>query len=245
MATALSSLGDRLAGPVLFGAVLTACWIYLVNGAGTGMNVAAMSTWQFPPPLDRPAHTIHWTIAHAATMVLMWWIMMVAMMLPGVGRQAAASGRWPGGLRFCLGYTTAWLPFSVAATAVQAILERMGFVDGMTMWSASSGLSSLLLAGVGLYQMSDAKARALARCRATTDTNGSAASGLRNAVSCMISSAPLMSLLFVGGVMNIYWIVTLSAVNLAERNLGSSRLFSKGVGVACILAALWVARVSA
>ena len=127
---------------------------------------------------------------------------------------------------------------TAASAATQAALEQAGLIDGMTMWSTNAAFSSLLLAGVGLYQISEMKARALARCRAETGLREPGVSGFHHAARCMTSSVPLMSLLFVGGVMNLYWIVALSAINLTERSLTSPRLFSKVVGIACILAAL-------
>ena len=236
---ALSRFGDRLARPVLFGSVVAASWVFVIQSAGTGMSVAAMPTWQVPPPLDRPVRAAHWDVAHATAMILMWWIMM----LPGVAataRQHAIDGiRLSDGLRFCLGYATGWLAFSFSASAMQAILERTGRVDGMKRWSASADFSSLLLAAVGLYQISGAKTRNLARCRANTGSEASATDGLRHALHCLTNSAPLMSLLFVGGIMNI---VGLSAANLLERKLARPRLFSKGGGVACIATALMIAR---
>ena len=62
--------------------LLTAlAWLALLQGAGTGMSAAAMTTWQFPPPRVTPSIGA-WNAAYWLTMLAMWWVMMVAMMVP-------------------------------------------------------------------------------------------------------------------------------------------------------------------
>ena len=56
-------------------------WWWLLNGAGTGMSVMAMTTWSFPPPV-RATFVEDWSPGYAVLMFLMWWIMMIAMMTP-------------------------------------------------------------------------------------------------------------------------------------------------------------------
>ena len=58
-------------------------WAYILAGAGTGMNVWAMTTSQLPPPLDLPHMMANWSMSYALAMIGMWWSMMLAMMLPG------------------------------------------------------------------------------------------------------------------------------------------------------------------
>ena len=62
-------------------------WYYLLTGAGTGMSVAAMSTWQFPPPVY-PGDADYWPMAYWGLMLAMGWVMMIAMMLPSAAERA-------------------------------------------------------------------------------------------------------------------------------------------------------------
>ena len=58
------------------------CWFYLLAGIGTGMNTAAMITWQFPPPALMSNPAAPWGPTYWSAMALMWWVMMIAMMVP-------------------------------------------------------------------------------------------------------------------------------------------------------------------
>src|SRR2546430_9116953 len=88
-------------------------WAFLMRGAGMPDAMVAMS-----PPL--------------AALALMWWLMMVAMMLPSAApaillyarvremriRDAAIARTW----LFLAGYLAVWLLFSIAAAVAQKIL---------------------------------------------------------------------------------------------------------------------------
>jgi predicted metal-binding membrane protein len=57
-------------------------WWYILAGAGTGMSTLAMTTWEFPPHIPSMNYSNDWTLSYAVTMLVMWWVMMVAMMIP-------------------------------------------------------------------------------------------------------------------------------------------------------------------
>ena len=59
-------------------------WFWIISGAGTGMSTPAMTTWKFPPPRPTVAMTGDWSPNYWLTMFLMWWVMMIAMMVPSV-----------------------------------------------------------------------------------------------------------------------------------------------------------------
>ncbi len=56
-------------------------WLFLLVGAGTGMDPVAMSGW-LPPPRLPPALSGDWTPLYWLAAFCMWVVMMVAMMLP-------------------------------------------------------------------------------------------------------------------------------------------------------------------
>ena len=164
---------DRLWVLACLAIICLLSWYYLLTGAGTGMSTLAMTTWEFPPPARGSGTGGHWSVQYTAVMLVMWWVMMVAMMIPSatpvillyarVYRHNHDAGGPAPTLAFLAGYLLAWLAFSVVATALQWGLERLGLVHGMLMWSTSHTLSAVLLIGAGLYQLSSVKQACLAR----------------------------------------------------------------------------------
>jgi predicted metal-binding membrane protein len=224
------------------------------------MSIDAMSTWRFPPPMNRPGMAGPWSLVWWLVMLAMWWVMMVAMMLPSatpmillvaqVSRRARTSGK--SGLSVGLlttGYCLAWLGFSLAATSVQFVLERAGLVHGMLMWSLNPYLSAGLLAAAGLYQLTPLKQACLSNCRSPVSflverrRSGAAGAlelGLTHGLYCVGCCWLLMALLFVGGIMNLVWIAGLAFIVLLEKLAPNPRPVSIGLGVMCLAAAAYI-----
>ncbi len=239
---------------VVFATVL-GCWIYLINGAGTGMNIWDMTTVKFPPPMNFEARSGPWDIGYVFSMVIMWWVMMVAMMVPGLMSHIATGHR--SGLAttptqisllcYFLGYVLVWLPFSLAATLVQFMLEWNGLTHGFLMWSLDVRFSIFMLVAVGLYQLSPLKQLLLLRCHQDHPTTGHGREALANGIQgawhsgwqsgwhCVANSWPLMLLLYVGGIMNLVWIIALAVINLIERKVFYPRIVANFIGGICFL----------
>lgn len=222
-------------------AVLTGlAWIWVLVGSGTGMSTLAMTTWQFPPP--RPAMMMQgdWSPAYWLTMLAMWWVMMIAMMVPSaaptillyarVVRHGQARGQSESALvptaDFAAGYLVAWLGFSALATALQFALERSGLLDGMLMWSTDRRLTAALLIAAGLYQLSPLKTACLAQCRSPAEflarhwrpgRGGAFRLGVLHGAYCLGCCWALMLLLFAAGIMNLVWIAGLAVLVLLEK----------------------------
>jgi predicted metal-binding membrane protein len=249
---------------VVIGGLVLVCgfaWVFVLAGAGTGMSIAAMSTWQFPPPMVQPAMAGAWTAIYALAMLAMWWVMMVAMMLPSAApvmllhartvRHGQRRGRMPAGpvptVWFLAGYLLVWLGFALAAVALQWALERIGALSGAQFWSQSRWLSAGVLALAALYQISPLKRMCVAHCRAPAEylaahwrpgASGALRMGIGHGVFCVGCCWALMALLFVGGVMNVVWIAALTGIVLAEK------LLPAGVAVGRVTAgvlAVWAA----
>ena len=148
-----------------------------------------------------------------------------------------------------LGYLTAWAGFSVLATLAQWALLELRLVTPM-MDSASAALSGLLLAGAGLYQFTALKQVCLTGCRspigALMAASGASARsaflmGLRQGSYCVGCCGLLMALLFVLGVMNLWWVVVLTLVVLVEKLMREPRWFVRLVGAALLVWAAMVA----
>src|SRR6202047_2497327 len=77
---------DRMILVAALVGVIAIAWIWIVIGAGTGMSTVGMTRRSGMPGMTgmmmEPAA---WTLAYAAVMFAMWWVMMAAMMLRGAG----------------------------------------------------------------------------------------------------------------------------------------------------------------
>lgn len=186
----------------------------------------------------------------------MWWTMMVAMMSPSAapavllyGRVVRhAGGRSDGSAlaptgAFAAGYFLAWLTFAVAATVAQWALEQSGLVASAMMGSRDRWLSAGLLFAAGLYQLSPLQAACLSHCRSPAQfftrhwrpgAFGAVRLGVLHGAYCVGCCWALMTLLFVGGVMNLAWIAVLSALVLAEKAAPGGPWIGRAAGVALI-----------
>src|SRR6516225_11889112 len=104
--------------------VLAGIWIVL--GAGTGMNAVAMTQMAGMPDMDMMMERAVWTPGYAGLIFAMWWVMVVAMMLPSaapmlllfarVNRAQKARDRpYVATGVFAAGYLAAWGGFSALA----------------------------------------------------------------------------------------------------------------------------------
>ena len=233
-------------------------WCYLLAGAGTGMSVFAMTTFSFPPPIPAFTAAAAWTPGYALIMLGMWFVMMIAMMLPGIligllarpdrqpsGYLDAACARqlgFSGSMRYLSGYLIAWLGFSLAATALQFGLERAGLLHGMLMWSMSVLLSAGLLIAAGLYQFTGWKTASVAKCcgqSAPFSSEYASASGMAGLIHggwCVRRCVMLMLVLFAGGAMNLVWIIGLMVLPTVERFDGRNGSVRRWIGVLLLAA---------
>jgi predicted metal-binding membrane protein len=195
-----------------------------------------------------------WSGAEFAFMFLMWAVMMVAMMLPSatpmvlhyarVGRAADLDAKLFGPTGwFAAGYLLVWFGFAFAATGAQWALERAALLTPMA--STSNVVGGILLIMAGLYQWSPLKDICLAHCQAPLlfiqscggfrrNVLGALEIGILHGVYCVGCCWVLMTLLFVGGVMNVLWIAAIATLVLVEKTVGG-HLVSRAVGAALIV----------
>ena len=192
-----------------------------------------------------------WTWGYGLAMFAMWAVMMAAMMVPSAAPAIflfAALRRHAGRpadlavALFTLGYVLAWTAFSVAATLAQWALATGGLL-GEAMASADARLVGLLFVAAGLYQFSASKAACLAQCREPTrfiverrrdGPLGPLAMGLEHGTYCIGCCGALMALLFAFGVMNLAWVLALSAFVVAEKLFPAGRAIARAGGIAMI-----------
>lgn len=217
-------------------------WAWIASGAGMGMAAHGMAGH---------AMAMDWTASRVALTLAMWWVMMIAMMIPAAapvvllyGRAALAHDIEPRSGPFVLGYLLAWLGFSILAVALQAALERSGLLASMEMAVTSRWLAGGALVAAGAYQLSPAKEACLAHCRNPADflwrhfrpgAAGAMRMGLIHGAYCVGCCWMLMVLLFVVGVMNLAWIALLTLMVAGEKLLPRGPLLARIGGALLIL----------
>jgi predicted metal-binding membrane protein len=230
-------------------------WLFLLAGAGTGMDPVAMSGWRMPFQL--PAQSSEWTALYWVDAFCMWVVMMVAMMLPSASptlllyarvvrhaeRQGGPSRAAASIAAFASAYLGLWILFSLLAVAAQWALERLGAMSAMMSLRATA-LSGAVLIAAGLYQLTPFKTACLRHCRGPAQfiaahwrsgLGGAWRMGFSHGVYCLGCCAALMLLLFVGGVMNLLWIAGLTLL------LAIEKLAPFGARAAKAIAALLIA----
>jgi predicted metal-binding membrane protein len=195
-----------------------------------------------------------WLPSDFLMMFLMWAIMMVAMMLPTALRAIliyagiAARGRQDESpitpiYLFSGGYIAIWTLFSVAATLMQWSLQSAALLSPM-MVSSSVELGAALLITAGIYQFTPLKDACLKHCQspimylAANYKKGNAKAfqlGLKHGSYCLGCCWVLMGLLFLGGVMNLLWILAITLFVLAEKLLPPALHGTRLSGVTMIL----------
>jgi len=243
---------DRLILLTALFAVTAIAWIWVVIGAGTGMSTIGMTRRSGMPDVRgmimEPAV---WTPAYAGLMFAMWWVMMVAMMLPSatpmlllfarINRKERAKDQpyVPTGF-FAAGYLVAWGGFSIVAAALQWLFEQLGLLSPM-MVATSYWLGGAILVLAGLWQLSPIKGVCLRHCRSPLGflvqswrpgRLGAFRMGLEHGAYCLGCCWFLMGLLFFGGIMNLFWIAGLAVYVLLEKTIPFGHWLGRVVGIA-------------
>ena len=221
---------ERLIAACGIAILIALSWGFLIAGAGmdSSMDMAAMQ-----PPFG--------------AMVLMWWLMMVAMMLPSAAPAILLYGRvrWMRGEDpavaptwiFMSAYLGIWLLFSLVAALAQLLFA------GPAIAIRDPDVASGLLILAGLYQLSPLKGACLRQCRSpaqfisrhwTPGVSGALRLGMLHGAYCVGCCWILMALLFVGGVMNFVWIAALTALVGIEKLAPGGRIFGLVAGAALI-----------
>lgn len=213
------------------GLVVLLSWFYILAGAGMNMDMAG----------GMAMGPVAWTPGYALLMLAMWWVMMVAMMLPSaapmillfatINRKQRSKGQpFTETVVFAAGYLLAWGGFSVVAVAMQWGLSKVGLLSP-AMATTSATLGGILLLTAGVWQMTPLKHACLRHCRSPMHfvlhswrqgRLGAVAMGLEHGGFCLGCCWVLMALLFYGGVMNLAWIAGLAFYVLAEKLLPAS-----------------------
>ena len=229
-----SSAADLTARLLRHERAIIACLVALLTALSWAFLLRDAQMTMMEPPLT--------------AIIAMWWLMMLAMMLPSAtpaillyarvrqtrAGDASIAQTWV----FLVGYLAVWLLFSIVAASVQSL------VTDSSMALRSRAAQGAVLVAVGLYQLSPLKSACVSQCRSPGQFisrhwrpgwEGAFRLGVIHGAYCVGCCWMLMGLLFVGGVMNLLWVVGLTILVAAEKLLPGGSLLAKVSGIAFIL----------
>lgn len=195
-----------------------------------------------------------WSTSTLVPLFLMWAEMMVAMMLPSATPMILTFAKVQRNRReqdrpfvatgiFLLGYLVIWTGFSAVAAVLQWALHAKALLSPM-MVGTSPILGGALLIAAGIFQWTPIKNACLSNCCSPLNflmagwregNWGAFMMGLKHGVHCAGCCWFLMLLLFVAGVMNIWWIAIITVLVLIEK------VVPRGLSLAKIAGAIFVA----
>jgi predicted metal-binding membrane protein len=233
---------DRWLVGTTLAAVVALCWGWIAPMALDMYGpMTGWSAWMM---------TRNWDLTHSALLFAMWAVMMIGMMLPsaapavfhyasGASRNAEQKSIPIRASAFAVGYLVVWTLFSLIATVLQLALTKATLLSPM-MELRSRWLGGALVLIAGVYQFTPWKRKCLGCCRSPVDQGGPFQSGMSNGLSCLGCCWALMLLLFVGGVMNLWWLTALTIFVVLEK---LSAHWTKGTrlsGMFLLAVGLWL-----
>jgi len=231
-------------------AITLAAWLYL-------FRLSAMMPGMDLP--DMPGMTMlrdhPWEVVDVLLLFVMWTVMMMAMMVPAATPMVLTFAAVQRKRReqeratvptvvFLLGYAVVWTTYAAAAALAQWRLHEAQLLSA-AMASTSARLGGALLLAAGAFQWTRLKEVCLSKCRSPLSfvmsewregRAGALVMGVRHGAYCVACCWALMALLFVAGVMNLWWIAGLAVFVLAERILPGGQAVSRIGGALLLLA---------
>lgn len=214
--------------------------------------------WLLRMQLLNPGYHRHAQCMGLAASIGMWIAMMAAMMLPSalpmVPTFSAVTARlepgssllWVVGV-FLTAYLVVWSIFGIGASILEWLLAQQDLIRESRF--ADPAFSAGLLALAGAYQWSGANNFCLRRCRTplgfmlahyAIGWRGASQLGLRHGAFCVGCCWALMLLAWVGGAMNLVWMLAMTAFLSIERLLGVRVWLMRASGLALLGAAVLI-----
>jgi len=232
--------------------------IYLAQSMGATMDMGAVHMNHVGMEMSMPV-VQPWGATDYWLMFVMWSVMMVAMMTPSAApmilmytrisqqRQSEPQPVW-GTAVFVLGYLIVWTLYSAVATWIQGLLHDASLLSPM-MEISSPVIGGIVLIATGIFQFTPYKQACLSHCRTPLGyfmsewregTRGALVMGIKHGAYCVGCCWMLMALLFVSGVMNLFWMGVVTAYVLAEKVLPGGKKLSWAIGVVMMAWGIWM-----
>jgi predicted metal-binding membrane protein len=171
-----------------------------------------------------------------------WVTMMAAMMLPATvpaARHVARPAYGAPTLLFATGYLAVWTGYGLVAYGIYRLLTS--FDTGWLAWDRGGPYAAGgVIIAAGLYELTPLKRTSLRRCRNARHGNAFR-SGLAHGLDCVGSSGALMAVLFVLGVMSLFWMAVVAVVIFVEKVVPLGQRLAPVVAVGVIALGIWVA----
>ena len=234
-------------------------WIYTILGFGMEMSAWKMTLMNYKKNSMSIDATIMFgenniNIMYVIMHFFMWFLMMVAMMLPSAtpvilmfdrisSQRKKLQYKYVPIINFVLSYLVIWGLFSFLATAIHLIFERYGLLNSSSL-SVGHIIGGILFVMAGIYQMTPFKNSCVYYCRNPIEllstkkifnNLGAFYVGIKHGMFCVGCCWVLMLILFYVGVMNIFWITILSLYVLVEKYLFKDRKYDFLAGLILIL----------
>lgn len=247
---------DRAVLYLSIAGIVALSWWYLIDMASEMSEMSGSTSTV--ASIDMQSSSLqHWTLQTFWMMFVMWSVMMVGMMLPSALRtiliyarvaQQASSSILFATFCFISGYLIVWTVFSLTATAAQWWFNQHALLSPMIV-STSDLFGASLLIAAGIYQLTPFKESCLKHCQSPVvfiqrtfkkGYLGAAKMGLHHGFFCLGCCWLLMGLLFVAGVMNLLWIVSITLYVMFEKLLPTNQYTIRISGFLMIIAGFYL-----
>ena len=172
-----------------------------------------------------------------------WVTMTAAMMLPTAvpaARQVVRVARRLPTLLFTAGYLAVWTLYGLAAYGVFRLVSSLDL--GWLAWNRGAPYAAgVVVAAAGLYELTPVKRLSLRRCRGAAGRGNAFGGGLAHGFDCVGCSGPLMAVLFVLGVMSLFWMAVVALAIFVEKVVPRGPRFAPAFAVALVALGIWVA----
>ena len=230
------------------------CWTYTFLGIGMEMSAWEMTINQYKKNssinnIDTVFFKRILTNSYLITSFLMWFLMMIAMMLPSAipvivmfdkisNERKKFNYRYVPTLYFVISYILVWLLFSLFATIVHILLELYGILNSSSL-KVGYQIGGILFILAGIYQVTPLKYACLYYCKNPIELLGGKNFfknfdafffGIKHGFFCVGCCWMLMLLLFYVGIMNIFWIVGLTLYIMFEKYFIKQKKFNLATG---------------
>jgi predicted metal-binding membrane protein len=172
-----------------------------------------------------------------------WVTMTAAMMLPSAAPaalQAARRARRLPTVLFTAGYLAVWTGYGLAAYGLYRLVTSAD--TGWLAWDEGGHyIGGGVIVAAGIYELTPLKQFSLRRCRSPHGSERPLRSGLAHGVDCVGCSGGLMAMLFVLGLMSLFWMAVVAAAIFAEKVLPRGPQLSRLFAFALVAIGIWVA----
>ena len=222
-------------------------WGYMVYLAGSmsgmdmsGMDLRGMSMSQNGMSMEHGGMVMNsvmsWTAVDFLMTFVMWAVMMVAMMVPAAAPMMLIFARmnrkkieqekpFVPTFVFLSGYLIVWWGFALIATFAQWGLHQATLLSTM-MGQLTPVIGGIILIAAGIFQWTPIKNVCLEHCRGPVGfmmahwrdgRGGTLYMGMHHGLFCLGCCWFLMGLMFVAGVMSLFWMAVIAAFILLEK----------------------------